>query len=170
VGYQSLKILSQVPAKSNLKGLQNIAAQLANLNGQKINGKLDARLYKLQDPEKVLRERLWNRPTENLMDEATFKKYFPDDEFANEMEPMNFKKSRLVWQKSLNIDTSTKSFEVDKNAWTSNGYYLLELETKDKNGAQVLEKKIIYLNDPSFKNTTAIAAAVFYDAKNYEPS
>ena len=142
VGYHALTANISIDAKIDKDIKSNsIAISTLNLNGQAIDNKGTLKIYKLQAPEYVLRDRPWKAPDYDGFSQSEFKKLYPHDAYKNENDYLTWEKGELVWE--ANYDTS-KSNEIELGRikkWAS-GKYIIELETKDKFGQQV--KDIAY--------------------------
>ncbi len=150
VGYHAVTANLSINTKidKDLKD-NSIAISTLNLNGQPIDNKGVLKMYKLQAPEHVLRDRPWKAPDYDGFTQSEFKKLYPHDAFKNEHDYFTWEKGKLVWE--ANYDTSkSKEIELGRTKkWTS-GKYIIELETKDKFGQLV--KDIAYTTLSSTKD------------------
>src|SRR5690606_29453622 len=83
-GYRSLQIQSSIEKYLNLKQSQKLAVSTQNLNGVTTPAEVSISIRPLRFPGKLYKKRLWEKPDQYLMSEAEFRAVFPDDEYANE--------------------------------------------------------------------------------------
>lgn len=167
-GYRSINIIIDNPEKGKPSDLDTINIRTENLNGQFVSISVQVRIHKLQSPERVYRKRLWSKPDQYIMDEATFHRYFPLDEYKDEADPMTWPKAISVWDKTVTT-TSDGHVAIPLNTWRSNGWYVIEAETKDKNGNQVLEKKYVQVWDKNNSGSIPSALIVVPQQQVVEP-
>lgn len=145
VGYHSLNAEITVQDRLN-KGEKDhkIEVTTTNLNGQTVGVRGTLKMYKLQAPKYVLRNRPWAAPDYQNWDKASFKKLFPHDAYTNEHDFTTWAKGKLVWESSFDTGQSTEIFFNASKKWES-GKYILELKTQDKFGKEVEAKTITTL-------------------------
>ena len=140
VGYHALK--ATVAVASNLNKAERnpqLQVETRNLNGAFVATKGTIKIYKLQAPYEVLRERPWPAPDYQTLSEETFKKLFPHDAYTNEDNPNNWEKGNLVFETDFNTgNKKTIALGSIKN-WKS-GIYLIVLEAKDAFGQRVTDQ------------------------------
>ncbi|WP_261975585.1 alpha-2-macroglobulin [Olleya sp. ITB9] len=140
VGYHTLTaniIVNSSIDKSKKDNQITIITQ--NLNGQFVAAKGTLKIYKLEAPDNVLRDRPWTAPDYPGFTKQTFKDYFPHDAFTNEDQPDQWIKGSLVFETDFNTKKPTTIDLKNIKKWLS-GAYIIELETKDKFG-QVVKNK-----------------------------
>ncbi|SNR45909.1 TonB-dependent outer membrane receptor, SusC/RagA subfamily, signature region [Lutibacter agarilyticus] len=141
VGYHALVATIKMPEKLDKTQSKNtITIETKNLNGELVSANGTLKIYKLQAPQNVLRKRPWKAPDYKLLSEEEFSTKFPHESFSNNDNPSTWKKGVLEF--SNNFDTS-KNTEIQLpkiQNWTS-GRYIVELNTNDKFGQLVTEKK-----------------------------
>ncbi|MFZ3275235.1 MAG: alpha-2-macroglobulin family protein, partial [Lutibacter sp.] len=99
------------------------------------------KIYKLQAPKNVLRARPWNAPDYQEISEEIFRNKFPNEAYTNENEIKNWPKGALVFEENFDTSKNTK-IQLNKiQKWLS-GNYVVELETADKYGQKVTDKKL----------------------------
>ncbi|MFB9054450.1 alpha-2-macroglobulin [Formosa undariae] len=138
VGYHTVKVQLQVDNKLDKKAKTNqISIYTTNLNGQftPVTGTL--KIYKLQAPNQVLRERPWSAPDYQVIDKTTFNSLFPNEAYTNEDKPENWKKGTLVLEETINT-ANTKSILLNKTRRWESGKYTAIFESKDKHN-QIIE-------------------------------
>ena len=140
VGYHALIANMSIDAILNkTKKDHAITIDTKNLNGEFVSAKGTIKIYKLQAPNSVFRQRPWAAPDYQYFSEQDFKKLFPHDPYDNEQNPNNWKKGKLVFISSFNTGISTKLNLGKTKKWQS-GQYLITLESKDKFGQLVKDE------------------------------
>lgn len=147
VGYTSLQINAAIPGKADPQELDTLHISTANLNGTFVAASLEITISRLQSPGRVLRKRLWEMPDQFLVDADTFKKYFPNDVYKDEDDPMQWSVAAQVWKKTLR-STKDGNIAIPSGTWGANGQYVVEITTTDKNGKQLTEKKYVQVWSP----------------------
>ncbi len=146
VGYHAMSVNIGLQQRLQKGEKDTLSIFTTNLNGQPVDAKGTLKLYKLQAPEYVLRDRPWNAPDYKNWTKEEFKKRFPHEAYRNESDPKNWKKRALVWEGDFDTGkTNGVALKAEKK-WDS-GKYLLELETTDKFGQQVTEKAMTTVVD-----------------------
>ena len=137
VGYHALAAAIYVPNPLNKDKKNNkLSISTTNLNGQSVSAKGTLKMYKLKAPDQVLRPRPWPAPDYTAWSEAEFKKLFPNDAFADEDDPRNWEKGKLVWKTDFDTQKTSEIELAGIKKWAS-GKYIIALETKDKFGQVV---------------------------------
>lgn len=151
VGYHALTANILVPEDIAVDEKNiNITVNTENLNGESVPSKGILKIYKLVPPLEVLRSRPWETPDYQGWIYSEFKELFPYDAYKNEQQPEQWDKGPLVWEASFNTGQSKELLIKHLNNWDE-GKYVIELDTKDKFGQLVQEKKIITLYNEQAK-------------------
>ncbi|HSV10483.1 MAG TPA: MG2 domain-containing protein, partial [Hanamia sp.] len=136
VGYKSLNLQIVLPENIiNKDSLKSISISSKNLSGENENVKADVKIYKLQSPERLIRQRLWDEPDEFIFTKNEFIKYFPHDEYKDETKKESWAKEKLVYEKTENVDSNSQ-FSI-LNSQLNQGWYVIEATAKDKYGQEV---------------------------------
>ena len=140
VSYKSLIINVDIPKDVDKNEVNNFAISAKNLNGEPEPAKGKLSIYKLKQPDKVFRERNWDRPDLFIMNEEEFYKNFPNDIYDDENNIRKWEKEKLNIQ--LDFDTEKDSvFSIsDLKNWDL-GSYVLEIKSKDKFGEEIDTKR-----------------------------
>ncbi|MDD5570267.1 MAG: MG2 domain-containing protein, partial [Bacteroidales bacterium] len=147
VSYKSLIAKVEIPAmidKSD-KTKKEFKITTTNLNGEQESSKGNISIYKLKQPDRIFRERKWNRPDKFIMTKDEFYSYFPNDIYDDENNISKWEKGNKVL--SFDFDTKQDSLLKLENIGTfEQGQYVAELKTKDKYGEDVehISNFIIY--------------------------
>lgn len=149
-GYKSLVLTVAVPEKSPVDSFKTISVQTENMNGEFQASTVSVSIFKLIPEQRLIRQRFWERPDQFVMSKSEFISYFPHDEYSNESDFKNWQRGENVYSKS---DSSRVSGEwsVVSNDFPE-GYYAIEITTKDKDGQDVKDIKYIELFDPNSKS------------------
>ena len=140
VGYHALTAnMSMANLIDKTKKDHAIEIDTRNLNGEFVPAKGRIKIYKLNAPEKVLRQRPWEAPDYQEFSQDVFKKFFPYDAYSNEQNPNNWKKGKLVFMSSFNTET-TKKLNLGKIKKWESGAYIIILESKDTFGQLVKDE------------------------------
>ena len=148
VGYHALTPNMSIPSMlDKTKKDYTLEIDTKNLNGEFTPAKGTIKIYKLKAPYSVLRQRPWGAPDYQGFSKDDFKNLFPHDAYNNEQNPNNWKKGKLVLNKSFDTETS-KSLKLGKIKKWESGQYIITLESKDKFGQLVKDeiKTTLYSN------------------------
>ncbi len=148
VGYQAIQLTVNIPEIVNTLDLPKISIYTQNLNGIEENTTGTLTVYKLTQPDKVFRKRLWAQPDKHLYSKEEYYKLFPNDLFADETNKYKWEKGKVAF---------TKAFDTkkDKNVIYSEfktlpqGAYVIEGLCKDKFGAEVKSINYITIYNPT---------------------
>lgn len=165
-GYRGIQIVAALPEMSRPQDLDTLQVRIANLNGQAVSQKATISIAPLQAPATPLRARRWTTPDQYVIDETTFRKNFPLDEYKKESKPEEWSAGAPVYEQSF---TSNESGQLRIPAGTfRNGWYLITIKAKDKSSnAMVEERKYIQVWDGTVAPQTPLASLT--DKDNYEP-
>jgi uncharacterized protein YfaS (alpha-2-macroglobulin family) len=165
VGYKSLNLQIILPQDViNKDSLKSISISSKNLSGEPERINAHVKIYKLQTPERLIRQRLWNEPDEFIYTKDEFIKYFPHDEYKDETKKETWAKGNLVYEKS---DSTNKDsiFNVQYLIFNS-GWYLIESTAKDKHGQEVKDVKYFQVYDPKSNTLPSNQYVWNYQEKN----
>ncbi len=139
VGYVSLNIYSDVPDVFYTDKPQSIVISTSNLNGtpEPASGKI--KIYQLDSPDKLFRERTFSEPDKHIFTQQEYYRLFPNDLYTDETNIFTWKQLNMVSE--LNWNTSkTDSVLIDPVNFNT-GDYKMEIITADKNGEEI---KVVY--------------------------
>jgi uncharacterized protein YfaS (alpha-2-macroglobulin family) len=140
VGYHALT--ANVTVGDKLDKTQKdhkLSIDTKNLNGEFIAAKGIIKIYKLIAPKTILRPRPWQAPDYREFTKEEFKSLFPHEAYANENDSNQWKKGKLVFEKSFDTKNSKKLKLGNLKKWKS-GQYIIVLEAKDKFGQKVTDQ------------------------------
>lgn len=149
VSYKALKIASNIPDKLPADSLRSLSIFTRNMGGQFEPATINVKITKLQEEKRLIRSRYWERPDQFTMTKAEYIALFPHDEYDNESDIRE-------WQKGEKLLDKTDSTRTDGKWPLGNekfkpGFYVIEIETKDKYGETVKDVRYIELFDEKSK-------------------
>ncbi|WP_346883369.1 MG2 domain-containing protein [uncultured Algibacter sp.] len=149
VGYHALTaniVMDNLLDKTNKD--QTLHIDTKNLNGEFVAANGTIKIYKLNAPNTVLRQRPWPAPDYQDFSQDTFKELFPHDAYGNEQNPDYWDKGTLVLETSFDTKKS-KTIKLGKLKKWESGQYLVTLKSKDIFGQPIKDetKFTLYSND-----------------------
>lgn len=154
IGYSSLVLNIQAPAVIEKGKVSTLTFSTKNQSGENEAASIHIKVFKLQAPEKALRERRWETPDKPILSEEAFRKIFPEDVYANETAQENFPQ-KLVFETTLQTTVEKSATWSIPNEWET-GQYLIQATALDKDKAESETQTTITKTDPT-SNTLAIA-------------
>ena len=140
-----------------------------NLNGEFVPATGNIKIYKLQAPNSVLRQRPWAAPDYQDLSEEAFKNLFPHEAYSNEDNANNWKKGELVFEKEFNTEKS-KELALGKIKKWKSGQYIITLESKDKFEQVVKDEvKTILFSDDDKTLADNQLFSITTNKPNYKP-
>ena len=148
VGYHAMTASITVDNKlDKTQKDHTITIDTKNLNGEFVPASGTLKIYKLQAPNYVLRNRPWAAPDYAMLSEIDFKTKFPHDAYTDEHNPNTWKKGALVFEKYFDTEKS-KTLELGTIKKWESGQYIVVLESQDKFGQDVkAEAKTMVFSD-----------------------
>lgn len=145
VSYQALQLNMTVPDKLVADSFKSLVINSTNISGAFEKANVQVSIYKLKSPNRFFRSRYWQRPDQFIMSRDEYYSYFPYDIYKNENEPSTWEKGDRVTDAAYTTEEN-KTFKPS-GAYTP-GWYVIELNTKDKYGEVVKAVKYIELTPP----------------------
>lgn len=147
--YTALTLNVEIPERLDKSTRRGFAISTTNLSGefQPAQGKVE--IYKLKEPSKTYRSRLWSRPDKFLMSKEEFEKAFPNDEYAEENNMYKWERGEKVFEKTFSNTIDPKHSDIVDSVKISNlsswkqGIYVMEAHSKDAYGEDVKDIKYI---------------------------
>lgn len=165
VGYQALQLSISGEEIIEVNASKPIRISTTNLNGVEENTKGSFAIYKLKQPQKVFRNRLWAQPDRHSLTQEEYYKTFPNDLFADESNKYKWERESKVLEK--NFDTGTKK-EYDLAAELKSfkpGVYVIEAICKDKFGEEIKAFQYITVFNKNSNDIPEQVAEWFYYPK-----
>ena len=145
VSYKSLMLVSTIPSSLPADSLKSLYIRTQNMNGEYEPAKVKVTITKLKEEKRLIRDRYWERPDQFVMSKEAYIKNFPYDEYDNESDFKSWGKGEIALEKTDSALVSGK-WVVGSGKY-SPGFYIIEMETKDKDGETVKDVKYIELFD-----------------------
>lgn len=136
VGHEALMLNVDIPEKLDRSRKQQFTLEAVNYNGQKQETTVEVQIHKLNAPDRLLTNRMWNRPDVFLVDENTFRNTFPGRVYDDELNPENWEKSDLVFSKRFETAADSILQPDGLSGWNP-GKYAITLSATDIFGNEV---------------------------------
>ncbi|HNW97173.1 MAG TPA: alpha-2-macroglobulin family protein [Bacteroidales bacterium] len=136
VGYKALSLSVYVPDNVEKTGKNIFTLSTTNLSGEKEAAKGNVTIYKLKQPDKIFRERIWDRPDKFVMTKDEYYSSFPYDLYDDENNMYKWEKETKVFETVFETPKDSTIKISDLSSWKP-GTYILEAKTKDKYGEDV---------------------------------
>ncbi|MFT3747705.1 MAG: alpha-2-macroglobulin family protein [Agriterribacter sp.] len=148
VGYKSMVLNIDLPGSPiATDSLKNIFVGSANLSGEPEKLNATVKVYPLQSPQRLIRERYWDKPDKFIFSEAEYIKHFPHDEYKDESDYHNWTRSKSIYTDTL---TTNQKFQISNFKFTS-GWYAVEATATDKDNNEIKAIAYVQLYDPQSK-------------------
>ncbi|MEQ1677177.1 MAG: MG2 domain-containing protein, partial [Chitinophagaceae bacterium] len=145
VSYKSLMLVSSIPSTLPADSLKKLDIRTQNMNGEFEPAIVKVTITKLKEEKRLIRDRYWDRPDQFTMNKEEYIKNFPYDEYDNESDYKSWEKGQQVFE---NTDSARENSKYQiPNTKFSPGFYIIEMETKDRTGETVKDIKYIELFD-----------------------
>lgn len=152
VGYLGIEVNVGESEPWLSKTENKLSITIANLNGKPAKAIADIKIFTLIEPP-LQKDRLWASPSANILSNEDYKKIFPQQQPQDDPNnPIHWEKGALVQQWNTGIVGDTL-LELSNNI-QKEGYYLIELNTKDDKGNPIVITKAILLSNPEAKQLT----------------
>jgi hypothetical protein len=165
VAYQALQLNIDVPEKIPADSLKNIRIGSTNLNDLFEKASISFRMYKLQSPGRIFRERYWNAPDRFVMTKEEYYTLFPYDTYADEDQVNKWSIGAMVLDVSDTTSANGK-WTIPRDKVFTPGWYKIVVTTKDKYGEEVKAEKFVEITN---NNQTADPIQITVDNRTAEP-
>ncbi|GAB3734108.1 hypothetical protein GCM10028816_34070 [Spirosoma lituiforme] len=145
IGYSALQVSLAIPEQIEKTKPVSFPIKITNQSGEKVAAKGQLTVYRLQPPSRPLRNRLWNRPDRQLLSRAEFEKLFPNDVYANELDPRTWPKGDIIQQQVINAPADSL-IKPDISRYTP-GEYVAEVTVVDSSGKTIKERAFFTVVD-----------------------
>ena len=139
-GYTSLLLSIDISDKIDKTKKSDIKFKITNLNGQAVKVNDTIRIYKLKQPERIFRKRLWGKPDKFTMSKDEYYKLFPYDVYDDEDNITKYQVSSIKYQ----VSNAVRTIVCDMKDW-ENGHYKIELTATDKSGQKAVKESYFTL-------------------------
>jgi hypothetical protein len=151
VGYTAMNISVNLPATINSTEAGTYELKTTNLNGQDVFAEVTVIVTKLNEAEKLFRNRLWSQADQTSMTKEEYYEKFPRDLYANELDSKTLGEGKRVMKKSVDTEKSKELDLADLKKWKQ-GTYILEASAIDEFGQEVKFVKQFVVFDPNNKS------------------
>lgn len=165
VGSVAMQIELGIGEVENKEDFSSFPLHTTNLNGQPVPAKGTVSIAVLEEPDRLLREQLWQHPDVFVMEQEAFVDDFPYDSYMKENDPGNLKiKSEML---RYEFDSNTDSIVelVGIKEWNP-GRYKIKVESKDEFGTDVEVVRYFILFSPEAKTPPINELNWFYTLDN----
>jgi hypothetical protein len=145
IGYTALKLSINLPEQLDKEQKETkVSINSTNLSGDFVKAEGDITIYKLKAPDRVFRERLWQKPDKFTINEKEYHDLFPNDVYKDEDNITKWEKEKQVFY--TKFDTGElKEFKLSGLQQWKTGRYLAEMQSKDRLGNEIKEIKYFTL-------------------------
>lgn len=151
VGYSAIEIQAVVKNQISKESMNHrIQLSTNNLNGSFVPTEGIVKIYKLEAPERVTRQRPWNAPDFPIIEKNVFIKKFPFEKWTTEETIADRPLGQLIAEYAVDTD-QRKEIEIGSVKSWEDGKYKLIFEAKDKYGHAVKDEHVITIYDPKAK-------------------
>ncbi|MBC7694772.1 MAG: hypothetical protein H7141_04915 [Burkholderiales bacterium] len=170
VGYQALQLSVSSDDIIETNNVKPIRISTTNLNGVDENTKGTFTIYKLKQPQKVFRNRLWEQSDRHSLTQDEYYKIFPNDLYADESNKYKWEKENKILEKTFDTG-SKKEYDLSSELKSAApGVYVIEAICKDKFGEEIKAFEYVTLFN---KNSNVIPEQVaewfYYPKTKAEP-
>ncbi|MDR1551897.1 MAG: hypothetical protein LBS69_00315 [Prevotellaceae bacterium] len=144
ISKKPLVIETNIPETANTDDNLSFDLFTKNLNGINTKSDITVKIYKLKQPDKALRKRLWEKPDRPLLPYKEYKKLFPNDVYADEDKIENFEEIGLVKTVSLNTD-KTKKINLSELKKYGSASYRFDIKAKNPENIETETKTYMQL-------------------------
>ena len=149
VGYKSLILKTEIPASLPADSLKSLSIRTENMSGEFEAATVKVTITKLKEEKRLIRSRFWERPDQFVMNKQEYISNFPYDEYDNETDAESWERGEKVFEK---VDSATENGKWKmENGKLQPGFYVVTITTKDKEGNEVKDEKVIELYDEKSK-------------------
>ncbi len=145
VSYKSLMLVSYIPDRLPGDSLKILSIRTQNMNGEHEPANVKVTITRLKEEKRLIRNRFWERPDQFVMSKEEYIRNFPYDEYDNESDHKSWEKAQQVFSKTDSARVNGE-WKLENRKWEP-GFYVIEMESKDKNGELVKDVKYIELFD-----------------------
>jgi len=143
VSYQAIQLNIIVDEKLPADSIKNIGIASTNANSLHEKTRVNFTMYKLQEPNRMFRERYWGQPNLFTMSKEEYYNLFPYDVYADEDQMGTW----ALGEKVIDINDTTRAdtrFEI-KDTRLNPGWYKIIVTGKDKYGEEIKAEKFLQI-------------------------
>lgn len=149
--YTALNLNVSIPAMLEKEGKEAFAIYTTNMSGQFQSASGKVVIYKLKEPDKTYRSRIWSQPDKYILSKEEFSAAFPEDEYKDENNIYKWERAATVFEKTFSnrinvakLDNGAKindSLKITGLQTWKQGVYVMEAHSKDIYGEDVKDIK-----------------------------
>ena len=164
VGTVSLRTFTGIPESMELEDFKTIPIETKNLSNVSVpaSGKLE--IYRLQSPQMLLRERVWNLPDRPLYSKVEWHSKLPLDPYGQELDKETWKREELVFSTNFTTGNGTTVSIPETIKWKT-GVYVGTTICKDSFGRETKETKFFSLYSSKEKKLPEVENRFFHISK-----
>ncbi|MCF0058426.1 alpha-2-macroglobulin [Dyadobacter sp. CY356] len=166
MGYHAVILKTEIADIIRMDSFKNLAIRTENMNGKLTESDVKVKIIRLTPENRLIRERLWNRPDLFVMSKTEFITLFPNDEYDNELDFESWPEQHVVFEKTKRL-TLNKGFDISETKFNA-GFYKVEI-TAIKSGEEIKDIKYIELTDPGSEKTNRPEYLVTKESLPIEP-
>jgi len=148
VGHEALFLDVDIPEKLDQRRNPTFKLSAENFDGVKQETVVKVEISRLNDPGKLLTDRLWDTPDQFVITPDQFAKDFPGRAYRDENKPENWMKAETVLNRNFNTSNDTLLMPENLSQWKQ-GKYLVSLSATDAFGQTVETKKYFDVFNPA---------------------
>ncbi len=160
VGYVALSVGLEMPNEMNKANPDTIKVSTNNLNYEFIPAKGNIKIFKIESPQSVLKERFWQAPDKYLYSQQEWYEQYPGNVYIDENDLRKMKKGEQVYNADFDTEKSKKLFIKEMSDWKM-GRYVAVITSKDKFGSDVSNEKYFSVFSDKQKEVPFITASWF---------
>ncbi|MBN3035394.1 MAG: hypothetical protein JW861_07385 [Bacteroidales bacterium] len=147
VGYNAMIAGFDIPEQVDRSVTPAFRIITTNPAGRPLPSEGEIAVFRLSEPGRLFRTRLWEAPDEHVMDQDDFIRDFPYDPFGEEYLPTGFEKEEQLFHTSYRTPDDSLLVPEGMAGWEP-GRYLATILTRDAFGSEVRGEQIFTLFDP----------------------
>ena len=163
-GFRTLQLQMVVPDVLETDSINQIKIITTNFNNEKESAPVQIKIFQLQSPERLIRNRYWQQPDQFVLSEKEFLKYFPTDEYINEHNKLSWPISKLVSE--FNLPTGANDNYNIAPGTLPPGYYKIEGVATDKYGEEVKQVNYFQVFNSALQLLPFLTTQFNYATKN----
>lgn len=139
IGYTSMLININLPEQRSKSDTNQLLLRTTNLAGKDVPAQGTVTVYRLREPDRLLRNRLWQQPDKHILSKQEYYADFPKDVYSDEDDKEKWEKVKMI-EKPFNNRLSSSKLEMNFREWEQ-GQYILEAVSRDSFGEAISYKK-----------------------------
>jgi uncharacterized protein YfaS (alpha-2-macroglobulin family) len=150
--YTALNLNVSLPAMLEKNNREAFAIYTTNMSGQSQTAAGKVEIYKLKEPDKTYRARIWPQPDKFIMNRQEFELAFPNDEYKDENNMYKWERAEKVFEKEFKniakveggavmMPGKNDSVRINNLELWKQGVYVMEAHSKDAYGEDVKDVK-----------------------------